>query len=274
MKTKQKQKQQRKTKQQKQQQRISAAILVAAFCASLIGCGKSDVSVSGSAAPITPGVPAIAPITNNCPAGQISIAGAACAPDLATACYAAYGTLTTAQGVQVCRAQLTYNYGTGYGWVNYSWNGWREFGGFAILNPSAPAGNSAYDTGIIVGPNDRVEISATGHWGYYSSSSFSWLGGLIQGVIWNTNCDDLDINGYKSGQQGSYEGLPTGLVMSDGGKVFFVGGGTTFTVVNPGSLKFGWNANPAAGGGCGLIRISKLVVTRCQAANGSLYVCP
>ncbi|MGK5085262.1 hypothetical protein WDW37_18395 [Bdellovibrionota bacterium FG-1] len=245
----------------------------------LSACGKAPdptAPVVATAAPVTTPDPTPTPtptVVVGCPAGQFPLVGG-CASgfaDINSACYASNGQMTVVQGVQVCRFVQTLNYGTGYGTTTYPFKGiflYNKTGPFPYLVPGDITGVSAYNPRIQVFPGDQLHFVGGAGWGSMSMKVTQYLGGLINVVSSKLDCNQIDMAGSGTTNQGQ----PAGFYATDGTEIFPITGATQRTINNMGQLKFGFNA-PIESDNCVSLVITDLHVTRCFDSSGKTYTC-
>ena len=203
----------------------------------------------------------------SCPGGQIGL-GYACLPttDLAQACAWIAGQTISLDGVLTCRYKMNLDYVGGRGLVmrspysNPSGGYYMKYWGYQFLrlNPSMPAGDRAYDTGVYLRKGDKLSYVGDGGWG----TSYS-------------RCSTYNARGEESPSHSvAWESMASGVVGSDGVEVFLLGTSLTKSIHNDGLLRIGYNNSPAYTNACGSIKIAKLEVQRCQDATGGVHVCP
>ncbi len=226
------------------------------------GCGSENTptSVGGVQNAVVPA----------CPSGQYRIGGTCViGATYQQACSNVFGTIVTSSGRELCRTQKYFVNPATYGWFSFS-----GYNSIWTLTPSNPSGPYAFNTGLSVKAGDKITHRASGGWGGISYDSFSILGGFISGGSYSYDCDQFSLNGRKDGTTYTNEGLAAGLVGTDGTEVFLLGTYASKTVINAGTLKFGFNLPASSYGLCSSATITELTVQHCEDVSGTTYPCP
>ncbi|HTL11081.1 MAG TPA: hypothetical protein VL588_01255 [Bdellovibrionota bacterium] len=153
-----------------------------------------------------------------------------------------------------------------------------DFGYFPYLTPSQPAGPSAAPAGyysqFYVRPGDKLIFQGSGGWGTLSTSTSSYLGGLIN-FSWTSapDCDSIPLSGYGA----TNEGMRAALVGSVGGNApFIIGNSTSKVFTQEGYFKFGFNApiDQNVIGLCYQVYITRFEIDHCESNSGATIACP
>jgi hypothetical protein len=168
----------------------------------------------------------------------------------------------TVNGVRTCKTSRTMMSGF---YMNYA------VGYLPILSEEYPMG---YSTGVNLKANDKLSISASGHWGGQDINTFKILWGFANWTTVTFNCSMYGSLGGPATMNGT---IPMGISASDGSEVFSVGTSVSNKVIaNDGTLKLGFNVplNNGYNTFCGSLTVSSVRITRCEDASGNAYLCP
>lgn len=197
---------------------------VSAFALTAVGCGKaSDPGPVG----YVPGS------VLSCAAGQFGFNNGSCVPDFNQACWQAGGIVS---GSRTCDIPVA-------SYVN-SYSGILPADNIAASNVTG---------GLMIRQGDVISFyNGMGSWGSSSSSSSSYLGGLITVFSTSYNCKQVSLTGVGSSSTGTHGGLPAGLIATDGVETFFVGASLASKTINhTGLLRMGMNVPANLPGICG-----------------------
>ncbi len=138
------------------------------------------------------------------------------------------------------------------------------------LTKTKPAGAKAYKTGLQLQAGARLFYTGYGYWG---TPSFQWV--TFNGSeteLFSSGCVQFTNLGYSNGTQYTFDGLPAGLLGSDGGTAFFLDPEIPTTIGANAELLIGVNA-PDEYDFCGYTKITRLKTIRCYDIVNTNYAC-
>jgi hypothetical protein len=147
--------------------------------------------------------------------------------------------------------------------IDYGSRVFTASNGVPRITPSSASSQGIGYLGIELMPNDRLTYRGTGGWSETGGSLF---------FATSSRCHDTTNTGWDGSQIVQNEGMPAGLVASDGTNVYFLGENSTVTIKARGSLRLGFNSRMVSYG-CHQLDVNYLAITRCTDAQGNSQAC-